>query len=171
MAIFLSFFIIPSYSMGEERPTYFNFWPLFQYTSDPIRGVREIEGFGPFFHWKKDYHQKQWGIRPLLYWTGEENESLWRLEFLYPLGKYEEKKGTEGVTYSQFLFTKSKSLMEKRDGTSNSSRFLSVKRKREKTILASFLSMGSFLTATERIKYVFIFGPFIVNPSPREFVP
>jgi hypothetical protein len=93
LAIFLSFFIIPSQSMGEERPTRFNFWPLFQYTSDPIRGVREIEGLGPFFHWKEDFHQKQWGIRPLLYWTGDENESLRRLEFLYPLGKYEDKEG------------------------------------------------------------------------------
>ena len=91
VAIFLSF-IIPSHCMAEERPTHLNFWPLFQYTSDPISGEREIEGLGPFFHWKKESHQRQWGIRPLLYWTSDENESLRRLEFLYPLGKYEEKE-------------------------------------------------------------------------------
>ena len=93
LTILLSFFIIPSHFTAEERPITFNFWPLFQYTSDPVEGVREIEGLGPFFHWKEDSHQKEWGIRPLLFWKGDEDESLWRLEFLYPFGKYETKEG------------------------------------------------------------------------------
>ena len=93
LTIFLSFLIIPSHFTAEERPISFNFWPLFQYTSDPVEGVREIEGLGPFFHWKEDFHQKEWGIRPLLCWTGDADGSLWRLEFLYPLGKFEAKEG------------------------------------------------------------------------------
>jgi len=55
--------------------------------------VREINGLGPLFFWREDSIRKQWGIRPLLYWTGDEIEPLRRLEFLYPFGKYQIKKG------------------------------------------------------------------------------
>src|SRR4030043_113604 len=74
---------ISSFSMAEERPISINFWPIFQYISDPMEGTQEIEGLGPFFYWKKDPYQGQWGIRPLLYWTGDEKESLWRWEYIY----------------------------------------------------------------------------------------
>jgi len=89
--VFLCFSSSPS--MAEEDLTSLNFWPLFQYTHDPIEGVREIEGLGPFFHWRKEPDQRQWGIRPLFYWTGDETDSLRRLEFLYPFGKYQIKEG------------------------------------------------------------------------------
>jgi hypothetical protein len=93
LAIFLSLCFIPSFSVAEERPISLNFWPFFHYLSDPIEGTKEIEGLGPFFHWKKDPYRRQWGIRPLLYWTGDEKESLWRLEVVYPFGKYEVQEG------------------------------------------------------------------------------
>ena len=93
LAIFVFSCSIPSFSTAEERPFSLNFWPLFQYTSDPIERTKEIEGLGPFFLWKKDLHRKEWGIRPLSYWTGDDKEPLWRLEFFYPFGKYEVKEG------------------------------------------------------------------------------
>ncbi len=93
----LTFFVLfcfhPFVSLGEERPYSLNFWPLFQYFSDPIEGTKEIQGLGPFFSWKKDPQQRQWGIRPLLYWTDDEKESLRRLEYVYPLGKYQVRDG------------------------------------------------------------------------------
>jgi len=55
--IFVSLCFTSSVSMAEERPFSINFWPLFQYTSDPIEGTEEIEGLGPFFIWKKDPRQ------------------------------------------------------------------------------------------------------------------
>jgi hypothetical protein len=97
-AIMICFCFTHSFSVAGERPISINFWPLFHYLSDPIEGTEEIEGLGPFFHWKREPHRKQWGIRPLLYWTGEDNESLWRLEYVYPFGKYEFKEG-EGKGY------------------------------------------------------------------------
>lgn len=93
---------IPSYSVAEERPFSLNFWPLFQYISDPIEGTEEIEGLGPFFTWKKDSRQTQWGVRPLLYQTEDEKETLWRFEFLYPFGKYQMKEGETKAYLSPF---------------------------------------------------------------------
>jgi hypothetical protein len=93
LAIFLLLSFIPFLSIAEERPISINFWPFFQYTSDPIEGVREINGLGPFFLWRKDSTRRQWGIRPLLYWTGDDIEPLMRLEFFYPFGKYQIKEG------------------------------------------------------------------------------
>jgi hypothetical protein len=93
LTLFLFLYFISFSSMAEERSISFNFWPLFQYTSNPIEGISEIEGLGPFFLWKKEPHRRQWGIRPLLYWTENETESLRRLECLYPFGKYQVKEG------------------------------------------------------------------------------
>jgi len=58
-----------------------------------MEGTEEIEGLGPFFIWKKDPRQIQWGVRPLLYQTEDEKEPVWRFEFLYPFGKYQRKEG------------------------------------------------------------------------------
>jgi hypothetical protein len=91
--IFVPLCFIPSFSEAGERFFSINFWPFFQYTSDPVEGTKEIEGLGPFFLWKKDPHRRQVGIRPFLYWTGDEKESLWRLEVIYPFGKYQVKEG------------------------------------------------------------------------------
>jgi hypothetical protein len=92
LIVFIFLFPIPS-PKAEEQLLFLNFWPFFQYTDDPVEGVREIEGLGPFFLWKKEVHRSQWGIRPFLYWTGDETDSLQRLEFLYPFGKYQVKEG------------------------------------------------------------------------------
>lgn len=91
ISIFIYFF--PFLSVAGERPFSLNFWPLFQYLSEPAEGTKEVGGLGPFFLWKKEPHQKQWGIRPFLYWTEDEKESLRRLEFAYPLGKYQNVEG------------------------------------------------------------------------------
>jgi hypothetical protein len=93
LSIFVLLFFTPFLSWAEERPISINFWPFFQYTSDPIDRVKEINGLGPFFLWRKDSTRSQWGIRPLLYWTEDEIEPLMRLEFLYPFGKYQIKEG------------------------------------------------------------------------------
>ena len=86
-------FSFPLPSQAKEQSYSLNFWPIFQYNSDPVQGVKEIEGLGPFFIWKRDLQQKQWGVRPLFYWTEDETEPLQRFEFIYPLGKYQVKEG------------------------------------------------------------------------------
>jgi hypothetical protein len=91
--LFVFLFAIPDLSIAKEREISFNFWPLFQYTFDPIKGEKEIDGLGPFFSWRKDPHRSQWGIRPFLYWTEDQTPPLSRLEFIYPFGKYEAKEG------------------------------------------------------------------------------
>ncbi len=95
--LFLFFFILSPFLWAEERPFSINFWPIFQYLSDPIEGSIEFQGLGPVLYWKKDSQQLQFGIRPLTYWTEDEEDSLRRLEYFYPLGKFQikgdEKKG------------------------------------------------------------------------------
>jgi hypothetical protein len=84
---------IPSPSHAAESRVFINFWPIFQYTSDPIEGTQELAGLGPFFLWKKDPHQTQWGVRPFISWTENEKDSFRRLEFPYPIGKYLVRQG------------------------------------------------------------------------------
>ncbi len=91
--IFILLCLIPSLTEAEEEATSINLWPLFQYTSDPVEGVREINGLGPFFIWRKESTRSEWGFRPLLYWTKDQIEPLKRLEFVYPIGKYQVKEG------------------------------------------------------------------------------
>ena len=62
----------------------------------------------------------QWGIRPLLYWTGDENESLRRLEFVYPLGKYQVKEGDKKGYLSPLSLFREETLTERRNGIFNS---------------------------------------------------
>ncbi|MGQ9646012.1 MAG: hypothetical protein ACUVWO_05660 [Thermodesulfobacteriota bacterium] len=83
--------LIPFQLGAAERPITINFWPLFHYTSDPVEGMSEVEGLGPFFHWKKEEGRRGWGVRPFFYWTRDEGEDLRRFEFLYPFGKYQVK--------------------------------------------------------------------------------
>lgn len=108
---FISLFFIPFLSKAEERSISLNFWPLFQYSSDPEEGVKEIDGLGPFFSWRKDPTRTQWGVRPLLNWTEDETEPLKRLEFLYPFGRYQVKEGEK----KGYLFLLSQYREEKFD--------------------------------------------------------
>jgi hypothetical protein len=86
--------------MAKERLVSINLWPLFHYLSDTEEGMSEIEGLGPLFYLKRDPIRKECGVRPLFYWTGDETDSLWRLEFFYPFGKYEVKEGdTKGYLF------------------------------------------------------------------------
>jgi hypothetical protein len=86
--------------MAEERLVSINFWPFFHYLSDTEEGMSEIQGLGPLFYLKRDPIRKEWGVRPLFYWTGDETDSLRRLEFLYPFGKYEVREGdTKGYLF------------------------------------------------------------------------
>ncbi len=93
MSILLCLSFTPFLSRAEERPISINFWPFFQYTSDPAEGVKEINGLGPFFIWRRDSTRSQWGFRPLLYWTEDEIEPLKRFELVYPFAKYQIKEG------------------------------------------------------------------------------
>jgi hypothetical protein len=110
IVVFLCF--IPFYSMAEERPVSINFWPLFHYTSDSEEGGGEMEGLGPFLYWKRDSDRREWGFRPFLYWTADESDSLRRLEFFYPFGKYQVKENDK----KGYLFPLSAYREEESDG-------------------------------------------------------
>jgi len=100
--IILFFFLcfIPSLTPAEEDPVSINLWPFLQYTSDRTKGTMEIDLLGPLVTWKKGVRDHQWGMRPLVYWSEEESESLHRLEYLYPLGKYEDRGGERKSYFS-----------------------------------------------------------------------
>jgi hypothetical protein len=103
--IFVLLFFSPFLAVAEEGPISVNFWPFFQYTSDPVERVEEVNGLGPFFSWRKDPGQRQWGIRPLLFWTKNEIDPLMRLELLYPFGKYQIREGdTKGYLIPLSLY-------------------------------------------------------------------
>jgi hypothetical protein len=96
----VALFFLPLLSSGNEGRVSVNLWPLFGYTSDPATGETEIVGAGPLFHWKKKGPQAQWGVRPAFYWTEDEAEPLQRFEYLYPFGKYQNRKGEKKSYFS-----------------------------------------------------------------------
>ncbi len=115
LLILLSQSFSPFSSWAEEKAVSINLWPLFQYASDPTEGISEINGLGPFFFWRRDSAQDQWGIRPLLYWTRDEIEPLMRLEFVYPFGKFQVKEGEKkGYLFPVSLYREEESEGKKR---------------------------------------------------------
>jgi hypothetical protein len=74
--------------------------------------VEEVNGLGPFFLWKRDPGQRQWGIRPFLFWTENQSDPMTRLELLYPFGKYQNKEGDK----KGYLFPLSLYRDEESDG-------------------------------------------------------
>lgn len=79
--------IIHSPARGES----WGIWPFFSYYADEAQ--REMEILGPLFTWREGRDGEEWGVRPLLYYTGHPSQELQRWEFLYPLGKYQQREG------------------------------------------------------------------------------
>jgi hypothetical protein len=65
-----------------------NFAPLFIYSEDEEREGKALDALGPFFSYRKDNREKKFVFRPLAYRKQEPQH--YYLEYLYPLGKYEE---------------------------------------------------------------------------------
>lgn len=101
----LLLWVKPALSIGEESGFTLNLWPLFQYRSNPIEGIQEIDGLGPFFSWRRDPMQKGWGLRPFFFQIEKSKDSFNQLEFLYPFGKYQSEKGyAKGYLSPLFLY-------------------------------------------------------------------
>jgi hypothetical protein len=77
-----------------------NFAPLFIYSEDEEREGKALDILGPLFTYRKDTQQRDIAFRPFFYWK-KETEQRFRLEYLYPLGKYE---GNEEEVESYFTF-------------------------------------------------------------------
>ncbi len=94
LALFLFFIFFDNpFSLANENEIFIDFWPIFQYRADRIKGEKEINGLGPIIFWSKAPDKTHLAMRPIFYFTEDEIEKLIRLEFVYPLGKYEEKDG------------------------------------------------------------------------------
>lgn len=94
LTLFLSFiFFDHPLSMADENEIFIDFWPIFQYRADKVKGEKEVNGLGPILFWAKGVGETRFAVRPLFYFTEDQIERFIRLEFVYPLGKYQEKDG------------------------------------------------------------------------------
>lgn len=66
-------------------------WPLFSFESYAEK--KELEVLGPLFVWRSTPQRTEWGLRPFVYRTKDQEAQLLRWEFLYPFGKYQLKEG------------------------------------------------------------------------------
>jgi len=167
MIVFL--YCIPSLSMAEERSISINFWPLFQYSSDPVAGVREIEGLGPFFLWRKDDHRNQWGVRPLLYWSENEVEPLQRLEFLYPFGKYQVREGEKKGYFAPLSLYKEEELDGKKKWEFQFFPFFIGETKRGEDYYGLFPIFGTLLDRYGKDEIRFYFWPLYGKSTSEGF--
>ena len=65
-----------------------NCQPLFDLQKEDGGGV-ELNGLGPFITIKKTTSKKEYTLRPLFSWESRKRNNWKRLDFFYPLGKYE----------------------------------------------------------------------------------
>ena len=65
-----------------------NFAPLFIYSEDEERKGKAVDVLGPFFTYRRDTRDEHVAFRPLFYWKTE-GENYARLDYIYPMGKYE----------------------------------------------------------------------------------
>jgi hypothetical protein len=95
-------------------------WPLFSYYAS--EGRAEMEILGPLFTWRDDGEEREWGIRPFMYFTEDPARELRRWEFLYPLGKYQYKEGDHKsylVPFTLFRDEVTSSTPERRERASS----------------------------------------------------
>jgi len=78
-------------SLADENELFIDFWPIFQYRSNKLKEEKEINGLGPFLFWSKGLGETHLAMRPIFHYTEDQIENFIRLEFIYPLGKYQEK--------------------------------------------------------------------------------
>lgn len=94
LTFFLLFiFIDHPFSLAGESEIFIDFWPIFQYRSDKAKREKEINGLGPIIFWAKGSFENHLAMRPIFYFTEDQVQKFIRLEFVYPLGKYQEKDG------------------------------------------------------------------------------
>lgn len=85
--LLLIWFVLPFFAYGYES---FSLWPLLNYEEEE-EGTKRLEILGPFLFWKKGPDGSQWGLRPFL--SGHFDRNKERIDFLYPLGRFERKEG------------------------------------------------------------------------------
>lgn len=78
--------VLPSLCYGYES---FCLWPFFNYEEED--GTKRLELLGPFVFWEKGPKGSQWGLRPLI--SGRFDHEKRRFDFIYPLGRFEQKEG------------------------------------------------------------------------------
>ena len=143
--IFVFLLFHPFLFRSGRGPISINFWPFFQYTSDPVEGVKEIEGLGPFFYMEKRSASKTDG-EFARFSIGQKMRSnlSGRFEFLIPSGNIRMKEGdTKGVLVSTVFIPESRSSTEREDGTFNSFPFfIGETEKGERLFWASFPSLA-----------------------------
>lgn len=93
LLIFLFFIWAHSNCLADNEELFIDLWPIFQYRSDRLKGEKELNAIGPVIFWTEAATKKQLAMRPLFYFTKDGIEKFIRLEFLYPMGKYQKKDG------------------------------------------------------------------------------
>lgn len=66
-----------------------NFMPLFLYSEDEEKEGKKTEILGPFLLFSENREKKEYAFRPFFYYQQDAKDHI-HLEYLYPLGKYQE---------------------------------------------------------------------------------
>ena len=88
MALLLLWTWISGCATLNPGPRRENFAPLFIYSEDEEKDGKALDILGPFLSYRKNSQETEFAFRPLFY-RKQEPQHLF-LEYLYPLGKYEE---------------------------------------------------------------------------------
>ncbi len=87
-----------------------NFAPLFIYSEDEEREGKALDILGPFFTYRKDKEERDIAFRPFFYWK-EKPENHLRLDYLYPMGKYE-RTDREMESYFRLIYSTRRDLTQ-----------------------------------------------------------
>jgi hypothetical protein len=80
-------------------------WPLFHYWTDPERTRSTLKILGPLIYRKRGVEEGEFALRPLFYWTKNGSENLLRIEYLFPLGKFQREGGDTKHYFVPFLLS------------------------------------------------------------------
>jgi hypothetical protein len=80
-------------------------WPLFHYWTDPERTRSTLKILGPLIYRKRGVEEGEFALRPLFYWTRNGNKNLLRIEYLFPLGKFQREGGDTKHYFVPFLLS------------------------------------------------------------------
>lgn len=107
VALFLLWSWVSGCATLSPGPRRENFAPLFIYSEDEERGGKETDVLGPFFTYRKDQEEKHVAFRPLFYSKSEPEG--YRLDYIYPMGKYERTK-TREESYLRLIYSTDRDL-------------------------------------------------------------
>ena len=78
---------------NEKKDFTLKLGPFFHYWSDSERTGSTLRILGPVIYRKRGVEGGEFALRPLFYWTKNGSKHFLRIEYLYPLGKFQREGG------------------------------------------------------------------------------